>query len=171
VIALVGFLVRELADDPILDLSVFTDRNFATGATLIAVVGFGMFSGMLLVAVFTQKLLGYDAWTSGWCCARRARQHLLAVRLGHRDARGPALDAGLRLPAQRRQPLHDDPLTLGMDYGRWRSRASSRASPSASSSCRSHAHAGDDPAGQAGQRTRGLRHAAERGRAAWGSRW
>ena len=24
-----------------------------------------MFSGMLLVAVFTQKLLGYDAWTSG----------------------------------------------------------------------------------------------------------
>jgi len=28
-------------------------------------VGFGMFSGMLLVAVFTQKLLTYDAWTSG----------------------------------------------------------------------------------------------------------
>jgi len=66
VIAVVGFLVRELrAEDPILDLSVFTDRNFATGAALIAVVGFGMFSGMLLVAVFTQKLLGYDAWTSG----------------------------------------------------------------------------------------------------------
>jgi MFS transporter, DHA2 family, multidrug resistance protein len=66
VIAVVGFLVRELrTEDPILDLSVFTDRNFATGATLIAVVGFGMFSGMLLVAVFTQKLLGYDAWTSG----------------------------------------------------------------------------------------------------------
>src|SRR5207237_488983 len=50
---------------PILDLTVFADRNFATGATLIAIVGFGMFSGMLLVAVFTQKLLGYDAWTSG----------------------------------------------------------------------------------------------------------
>src|SRR4030095_10932600 len=66
VIAVVGFLVRELrTEDPILDLSVFTDRNFATGAALIAIVGFGMFSGMLLVAVFTQKLLGYDAWTSG----------------------------------------------------------------------------------------------------------
>jgi DHA2 family multidrug resistance protein len=66
VAALVGFLVRELqATDPILDLTVFTDRNFATGATLISIVGFGMFSGMLLVAVFTQKLLGYDAWTSG----------------------------------------------------------------------------------------------------------
>jgi DHA2 family multidrug resistance protein len=66
VAALAGFLIRELtAEDPILDLTVFTDRNFATGATLISIVGFGMFSGMLLVAVFTQKLLGYDAWTSG----------------------------------------------------------------------------------------------------------
>jgi DHA2 family multidrug resistance protein len=64
--ALAGFLIRELTTtDPILDLTVFTDRNFATGATLISIVGFGMFSGMLLVAVFTQKLLGYDAWTSG----------------------------------------------------------------------------------------------------------
>src|SRR5947199_5288311 len=63
---LAGFLVRELmATDPILDLAVFADRNFATAAFLISIVGFGMFSGMLLVAVFTQKLLGYDAWTSG----------------------------------------------------------------------------------------------------------
>ena len=66
VCALAGFLIRELTtSDPVLDLTVFADRNFATGATLIAIVGFGMFSGMLLIAVFTQKLLGYDAWTSG----------------------------------------------------------------------------------------------------------
>src|SRR5436190_181355 len=66
VCALAGFLVRELtASDPILDLTVFADRNFATGVTLMSIVGFGMFSGILLVAVFTQKLLGYDAWTSG----------------------------------------------------------------------------------------------------------
>jgi DHA2 family multidrug resistance protein len=64
--ALAAFLARELlASDPILDLTVFTDRNFATGATLISLIGFGLFSSMLLVAVFTQKLLGYDAWTSG----------------------------------------------------------------------------------------------------------
>ena len=64
--SLAAFLIRELtASDPILDLTVFTDRNFATGVTLISIVGFGMFSGMLLVAVFTQKLLGYDARTSG----------------------------------------------------------------------------------------------------------
>src|SRR5215467_3298173 len=64
--ALVAFLIRELmTSEPILDLTVFTDRNFATGATLSMIIGFGTFSGMLLVAVFTQKLLGYDAWTSG----------------------------------------------------------------------------------------------------------
>src|SRR4051812_25805973 len=42
-LALVAFLVRELtASDPILDLSVFTDRNFAAGVFLISIVGFGM---------------------------------------------------------------------------------------------------------------------------------
>jgi DHA2 family multidrug resistance protein len=66
VCALVGFLIRELTTrEPILDLTVFADRNFATGAALSMVVGFGSFSGMLLIAIFTQKLLGYDAWTSG----------------------------------------------------------------------------------------------------------
>jgi len=66
VCALAGFLIRELtAREPVVDLTVFVDRNFATGVTMMAIVGFGMFSGMLLLAVFTQKLLGYDAWTSG----------------------------------------------------------------------------------------------------------
>jgi DHA2 family multidrug resistance protein len=66
VCSLIAFLVREMKTrDPILDLTVFRDRNFAIGVMLISIVGFGMFSGMLLVAVFTQKLLGYDAWTSG----------------------------------------------------------------------------------------------------------
>src|SRR5580765_8235911 len=66
VCALAGFLIRELTTrEPILNLTVFADRNFATGAALSMVVGFGSFSGMLLIAIFTQKLLGYDAWTSG----------------------------------------------------------------------------------------------------------
>jgi DHA2 family multidrug resistance protein len=65
-ITLVAFLVREwTTDDPVLDLTVFADRNFAAGVAVAAIVGFGMFSGMLLLARFTQKLLNYDAWTSG----------------------------------------------------------------------------------------------------------
>ena len=87
--ALIAFLIRELtASEPILDLTVFADRNFAAGATLIAIVGFGMFSGMLLVAIFTQKLLGYDAWTSGLVLAPGGfGEHFLVVCLGAGDPR------------------------------------------------------------------------------------
>jgi len=80
VTALVGFIIRELmAREPILDLAVFTDRNFATGATFIALIGLGMFSSMLLLAVFTQKLLGYDAWTSGLVLAPGGFGNMLSL--------------------------------------------------------------------------------------------
>ena len=78
--ALVGFVIRELmAREPILDLAVFADRNFATGATFIALIGLGMFSSMLLLAVFTQKLLGYDAWTSGLVLAPGGFGNMLSL--------------------------------------------------------------------------------------------
>jgi DHA2 family multidrug resistance protein len=84
---------------------------------MISVVGFGMFSGMLLVAVFTQKLLGYDAWTSGLVLAPGGLgNHLLPLRLRDGDPRGPAPHAGLRLPAQCRRLYMMTSLTLGMDY-------------------------------------------------------
>jgi len=76
----VGFLIRELTtDEPILDLTVFTDRNFACGATFSLVIGFGMFASMLLVAVFTQKLLGYDAWTAGLVLAPSGAGNILSL--------------------------------------------------------------------------------------------
>jgi DHA2 family multidrug resistance protein len=69
-VALIGFLIRELlADHPIMDLRVFTDRNFAFGASFIALIGLGMFSSMVLLALYSQKLLGYDAYTSGMVLA------------------------------------------------------------------------------------------------------
>src|SRR5262245_59452036 len=80
VCALVAFLIRELtADEPILDLTVFTDRNFACGATFSLVIGFGMFASMLLVAVFSQKLLGYDAWTAGLVLAPSGAGNILSL--------------------------------------------------------------------------------------------
>jgi DHA2 family multidrug resistance protein len=118
VMALVGFLIRELmASDPILDLTVFTDRNFATGSTLIAVVGFGMFSGMLLVAVFTQKLLGYDAWTSGLVLAPGGLGNifsLFASGIVTRVDQRWMLAFGCLLNAASLYMMTS--LTLGMDY-------------------------------------------------------
>jgi len=103
--------------DPILDLTVFADRNFATGATLIAIVGFGMFSGMLLVAIFTQKLLGYDAWTSGLVLAPGGLGNifsLFASGLVTRIDQRLMLAFGCLLNAASLYMMTS--LTLGMDY-------------------------------------------------------
>jgi MFS transporter, DHA2 family, multidrug resistance protein len=118
VCALAGFLVRELTTrDPIVDLTVFTDRNFATGVTLISVVGFGMFSGMLLVAVFTQQLLGYDAWTSGLVLAPGGLGNicsLFASGIVTRVDQRWMLGFGCLLNAVSLYMMTS--LTLGMDY-------------------------------------------------------
>jgi MFS transporter, DHA2 family, multidrug resistance protein len=118
VCALAAFLVRELTiDEPILDLSVFSDRNFATGVTLSAIVGFGMFSGMLLVAVFTQKLLGYDAWTSGLVLAPGGLGNVFSLftsGLVTRMDQRVMLAFGCLLNAVSLYMMTS--LTLGMDY-------------------------------------------------------
>ena len=118
VCALIGFLVRELtADDPILDLTVFTDRNFACGASLISIIGFGMFSSMLLVAVFTQKLLGYDAWTAGLVLAPSGVGNILSLfasGIVTRVDQRAMLAFGCLLNAASLYMMTS--LTLGMDY-------------------------------------------------------
>jgi DHA2 family multidrug resistance protein len=84
-IALVAFIVRELAAaEPILDLNVFRDRNFALGTIIIALIGLGMNSGMLLVALYTQKMLGYDAWTSGMVLAPGGLGTMIALLISGR---------------------------------------------------------------------------------------
>jgi DHA2 family multidrug resistance protein len=118
VCALIGFLIRELmASDPILDLSVFGDRNFAVGVTLSTIVGFGMFAGFLLVAVFTQKLLGYDAWTAGLVLAPGGLGNvfsLFASGIVTRVDQRVMLAFGCLLNAVSLYMMTS--LTLGMDY-------------------------------------------------------
>src|SRR5438445_130415 len=64
--AIVAFVIRELlAREPILDLSVFNDRNFAVGTMCIALVALGFNSSVLLVALYAQKILAWDAWNAG----------------------------------------------------------------------------------------------------------
>jgi DHA2 family multidrug resistance protein len=118
VFALAAFLVRELTtDDPILDLSVFTDPNFATAAILSAMIGCGMFSSLLLVAVFTQKLLGYDAWTAGLVLAPSGVGNILSLfasGLVTRVDQRLMLAFGCTLNAISLYMMTS--LTLGMDY-------------------------------------------------------
>jgi DHA2 family multidrug resistance protein len=115
---LTAFLIRELSTaDPIMDLTVFGDRNFATGAAFSLIVGFGMFSSMVLVAIFTQKLLGYDAWTSGLVLAPSGLGNivsLFASGLVTRMDQRLMLAFGCVLNAISLYMMTS--LTLGMDY-------------------------------------------------------
>jgi DHA2 family multidrug resistance protein len=82
---LAGFVIREvLAEEPILDLSVFNDRNFGASSLAIFLIGFGFNSSLLLVALYTQKILGYDAWTSGLTLAPGGLGTMAALMLSGR---------------------------------------------------------------------------------------
>jgi DHA2 family multidrug resistance protein len=85
VVALLAFVAREVtAAEPILDLSVFARRNFALGSVVIALSVFGFMSSMLLLALFTQKLLGYDAWSSGFVLAPGGVGNMLSLLIAGR---------------------------------------------------------------------------------------
>ena len=119
VVALVAFVIRELtADEPILDLSAYTDRNFAAGSIIMLTVMIGFFSSMVLLALFTQKVLGYDAWTSGLVLAPGGVGNLISLVLAGRlitrmDQRW-LLALGCLLNAYATYEM--SAITLGADY-------------------------------------------------------
>jgi MFS transporter, DHA2 family, multidrug resistance protein len=118
-LTLVAFVVRELTtDEPILDLSVYGDRNFAAGSLIMLTVMIGFFSSMVLLALFTQKVLGYDAWTSGLVLAPGGVGNLLSLvaagRLITRMDQRWLLALGCVLNAYATYAMST--VTLGADY-------------------------------------------------------
>jgi MFS transporter, DHA2 family, multidrug resistance protein len=82
---LVGFVLRELMTaEPILDLTVFSDRNFGIGTLAIFLVGLGFNSSLLLIALYTQTVLGYDAWTAGLTLAPGGLGTMIALMISGR---------------------------------------------------------------------------------------
>lgn len=72
VIALAAFVVWELTtDEPIVNLRVFTNRNFAVGTLLISSVGIVLYGSIALLPLFLQTLLGYPAVQSGMAVSPR----------------------------------------------------------------------------------------------------
>ena len=116
---LTAFLARELmTSEPILDLSVFYDRNFAVGTICIALVGLAFNSSVLLIALYTQKMLAYDAWNSGLVLAPGGLGTMMALsvsgRLVSRMDQRIMLAGGCLLNAIAATMMTR--LTLGMDY-------------------------------------------------------
>ena len=61
-----AFIWRQLRlENPLVDLRVFANRNFTAGNIVGVVTGFGLFGLSLILPLFMQALLGWDAWQTG----------------------------------------------------------------------------------------------------------
>jgi DHA2 family multidrug resistance protein len=66
VVALAGFVIWELRRaDPIVDLRLLADRNFAVGNVLMFVLGFALLASTALLPLYVQTLFGYTATDAG----------------------------------------------------------------------------------------------------------
>ena len=67
VFAIVAFVVRELRDkQPLVDLTVFASRSFTAGNIIGIVAGFGLYGTALIMPLYFQNVLGFDATTTGF---------------------------------------------------------------------------------------------------------
>jgi DHA2 family multidrug resistance protein len=80
VVALAAFVVWELrSKEPIVNLRVLKNRNFATGTMLIAAMGIVLYGSTALLPLFLQTLLGYPATESGMAVSPRGIGAVLSM--------------------------------------------------------------------------------------------
>lgn len=78
--ALIGFIARELTcADPIVQLRVLRNRNFAVSTVITTIFGFTLYGVTALLPLFLQTLLGYPALDSGLAVSPRGLGSLLAM--------------------------------------------------------------------------------------------
>ncbi len=66
------FILWELLHPkPLVDMTVFKDRNLALGCVLIFILGIGLYALTTILPVFYQDLLGYDAYKAGLAVSPR----------------------------------------------------------------------------------------------------
>ena len=85
VVGLVALVIRELmTDHPVVDLRVLKNRSFAAGVFLISMLGFVLYSSLVLLPLYLQTLMGYPAYNSGLALSPRGIGALLFTPLaGH----------------------------------------------------------------------------------------
>ena len=66
IVGLVLFCWRQLTvENPLVDLRVFKNRTFTAGNVVGVVTGFGLFGLSLILPLYMQQLLHWDAWQTG----------------------------------------------------------------------------------------------------------
>ncbi|HVE58598.1 MAG TPA: DHA2 family efflux MFS transporter permease subunit [Pyrinomonadaceae bacterium] len=78
--SLVSFVIWELyTPEPIVNLRVFLNRNFAVGTILIASVGVVLYGSTALLPLFLQTVLGYPAVESGLAVSPRGLGSVISM--------------------------------------------------------------------------------------------
>lgn len=78
-VTFVAFVYRELTtDEPIVNLRVLANRNFATGTVLMTILGIVLYGTTAMLPLFLQTLLGYSAVQSGLAVSPRGLGALTA---------------------------------------------------------------------------------------------
>jgi DHA2 family multidrug resistance protein len=81
-LALVGFIARELTDhDPIVQLRIFLDRNFAVGTLVTCMYGFVLYAATAMLPLFLQTLMGYSALQSGLTVSPRGLGAMVSMMM------------------------------------------------------------------------------------------
>src|SRR6478609_2428994 len=92
-LCLISFVIWELmTPEPIVNLHVFINRNFAIGCAMIASVGVVLYGSTALLPLFLQTLLGYPAVESGIAVSPRGIGSIVSMMvvgrlIGRVDAR------------------------------------------------------------------------------------
>jgi DHA2 family multidrug resistance protein len=70
VVALGVLIYHELKTrHPVVDLRLFKERNYASGTTIMFFFGFVLYGSIMLLPLFLQTIMGYDATLAGWALA------------------------------------------------------------------------------------------------------
>ncbi len=79
-ISLAAFIIWELyVAEPIVHLTVFRNRNFLIGTSLVALLGVVLYSAITLQPLFLQTLMGYTALEAGWAVSPRGAGALMVM--------------------------------------------------------------------------------------------
>jgi DHA2 family multidrug resistance protein len=78
--AFIAFIAREVrCREPIVQLRILLNRNFATGTLITGLYGFVLYSSTALLPLFLQTLLGYSALDSGLSVSPRGIGSMLSM--------------------------------------------------------------------------------------------
>jgi DHA2 family multidrug resistance protein len=100
VVALTFFILRELRDPkPFVDLRVFGSRSFAAGTIIGIVSGFGLYGLNLILPLFFQNVLGFNALTTGYALLPGAIATAISMPIASRVAKfmDPRLEIAIGL--------------------------------------------------------------------------